>query len=153
MIRKVKYYKCCLVQFYPLSWRWNFFSSDKNPSFIIQITTLRLSSASLDELRAFNILHNVFALQAEVIIKTLRKYIRPTTNIMTEAAGSLDGMYYWAKVPHVRYLIASQIRFVLHKWPIDFLVAGVFFRARTSSISAHSCAGLSLVTKCLSSPS
>ncbi|XP_066019125.1 probable serine/threonine-protein kinase drkD isoform X3 [Pocillopora verrucosa] len=28
--------------------------------------------------------------EAEVIIKTLRKYIRPTTNIMTEAAGSLD---------------------------------------------------------------
>ena len=71
-----------------------FFSSDKNPSFIIQITTLRLSSACLDELRAFNILHNVFALQAEVIIKTLRKYIGPTTNIMTKATGSLDGMYY-----------------------------------------------------------
>ena len=78
----------------PLVLEVKVFSSDKNPSFIIQITTLRLSSASLDELRAFNILHNVFALQAEVIIKTLRKYIRPTTNITTEAAGSLDGMYY-----------------------------------------------------------
>ena len=78
----------------PLVLEVKFFSSDKNPSFIIQITTLRLSSASLDELRAFNILNNVFALQVEVIIKTLRKYIRPTTNIMTEAVGSLDGMYY-----------------------------------------------------------
>ena len=112
----------------PLILEVKFFSSDKNPSFIIQITTLRLSSASLDELRAFNILHNVFALQAEVIIKTLRKYIGPTTNIMTEATGSLDGMYYWAKVLHVRYLIASQVSFVLHKWPIDFLVAGVCFK-------------------------
>ena len=78
----------------PLVLEVKFFSSDKNPSFIIQITTLRLSSACLDELRAFNILHNVFALQAEVIIKTLRKYIGPTTNIMTKATGSLDGMYY-----------------------------------------------------------
>ena len=78
----------------PLVLEVKFFSSDKNPSFIIQITTLRLSSASLDELRAFNILHNVFALQAEVIIKTLRKYIGPTTNVMTEAVGSLDGMCY-----------------------------------------------------------
>ena len=78
----------------PLVLEVKFFSSDKNPSFIIQITTLRLASACLDELRAFNILHNVFALQAVVIIKALRKYIGSTTNIMTEAAGSLDGMYY-----------------------------------------------------------
>ena len=71
-----------------------FFSSDKNPSFIIQITTLRLSSASLDELRAFNILHNVFALQAEVIIKTLREYLGDATNVTTEAPASSYGMYY-----------------------------------------------------------
>ena len=78
----------------PLVLEVKFFSSDKNPSFIIQITTLRHSSACLDELRAFNILHNVFALQAEVIIKTLRKYIGPTANIMREATRSSDGMYY-----------------------------------------------------------
>ena len=78
------------------------FTSDKHPSFVIQVTTSRLASACLDELRAFCILHNVFALQAEVIIKTLREHIGPTTNIMKEVTGSLDGMYYWAKVPHVR---------------------------------------------------
>ena len=75
------------------------------------------------------------------------------TNIMTEAAGSLYGMYYWAKMPHVRYFTASQVSFVLHKWPIDFLVAWVFFWARTSSLSVRSSAGLSLVTERLSSPS
>ena len=75
------------------------FTSDKHPSFVIQVTTSRLASACLDELRAFCILHNVFALQAEVIIKTLREHIGPTTNIMEEVTGSLDGMYYWAKVP------------------------------------------------------
>ena len=71
-----------------------FLSSGKHPSFIIQITTLRLASACLDELQAFDILYQVFALQAEVIIKTLREYVRAATNIMTEAAGSLHGMYY-----------------------------------------------------------
>ena len=71
-----------------------FLSSGKHPSFIIQIITLRLASACLDELRAFDILYQVFALQAEVIIKTLRKYMGAATNIMTEAAGSLYGMYY-----------------------------------------------------------
>ena len=69
-------------------------SSDKHSSFTVQITTLRLANAYLDELRAFDILHNVFALQAEVIIKTLRECIGPVTNIMTEAAGSLNGIYY-----------------------------------------------------------
>ena len=54
------------------------FSSDKHPSFVVQITTSRFASACLDELRAFNILHDVFALQAEVIIKTLREHIGPT---------------------------------------------------------------------------
>ena len=42
----------------------------------------------------FDILYQVFALQAEVIIKTLREYMGAATNIMTEAAGSLYGMYY-----------------------------------------------------------
>ena len=87
-----------LVNFFcaalPLVLKVKFFSSDKHPSFIIQITTLRLASACLDELRAFDILHNVFALQAEVIIKTLREYVGAATNIRTEAAGSLYGMYY-----------------------------------------------------------
>ena len=117
MITRAKYYK-------PIDhfWKWlynptsiflgsftpclkvKFLSSGRHPSFIIQITTLRLSSACLDELRAFDILYQVFALQAEVIIKTLRKYMGAATNIMTEAAGSLYGMYYWAKVPRVRCL-------------------------------------------------
>ena len=60
----------------PLVMEVKFFSSDKHPSFIIQITTLRLSSACLDELRAFNVLHNVFALQAEVIMKNLEEIYR-----------------------------------------------------------------------------
>ena len=87
-----------LVNFFcaalPLVLKVKLFSSDKHPSFIIQITTLRLASACLDELRAFDILHHVFALQAEVIIKTLREYVGAATNIRTEAAGSLYGMYY-----------------------------------------------------------
>ena len=87
-----------LVNFFcaalPLFLKVKFFSSDKHPSFIIHITTLRLASACLDELRAFDILHHVFALQAEVIIKTLREYVGAATNIRTEAAGSLYGMYY-----------------------------------------------------------
>ena len=73
--------------------RGKFFSSDKHLSFIIQITASRLASVCLDELRAFDILHDVFALQAEVIVKTLREYTRLTNNIMGEMAGSLDGMY------------------------------------------------------------
>ena len=72
--------------------RGKFFSSDKHLSFIIQITASRLASVCLDELRAFDILHDVFALQAEVIVKTLREYI-VTNDIMGEMAGSLDGMY------------------------------------------------------------
>ena len=60
---------------------------------MIQITASRLASVCLDELRAFDILHDVFALQAEVIVKTLREYTRLTNNIMGEMAGSLDGMY------------------------------------------------------------
>ena len=71
-----------------------FLSSGKHPPFIIQITTLRLASACLDELRAFDILYQVFALQAKVIMKTLREYVKAATNIITDAAGSLHGMYY-----------------------------------------------------------
>ena len=66
----------------------------QTPSFIIQITTLRFASACLDELRAFDILHNVFALQPEVIIKTLREYLGDATNVTTEAPASSYGMYY-----------------------------------------------------------
>ena len=73
--------------------RGKFFSSDKHLSLIIQITASRLASVCLDELRAFDILHDVFALQAEVIVKTLREYKGLTNNIMGEMAGSLDGMY------------------------------------------------------------
>ena len=81
------------MQFYPLPSRKKFFSSDKHPSIIIQITTSRLASACLDGLRAFGILHNVFALQADVIIKILREYKGLSNNNMREVAGSLDGMY------------------------------------------------------------
>lgn len=45
----------------------------------------------LYEFRAFDILRDVFALQAEVIIKTLRECMGAATNIMAEAAGSLHG--------------------------------------------------------------
>ena len=77
----------------PLVSEVNFFSSDKRLSFIIQITASRLARVCLDELRAFDILHKVFALQAEVIVKTLREYTGLTNNIMGKVAGSLDGMY------------------------------------------------------------
>ena len=43
----------------PLVFEVKFFSTDKHPLFIIQITT---TSACLDELRAFDILYHVFAL-------------------------------------------------------------------------------------------
>ena len=39
------------------------------------------------------ILHNVFALQADGIIKILREYKGLSNNNMREVAGSLDGMY------------------------------------------------------------
>ena len=55
--------------------------------------TQRLASAYHDELRAFDILHNVFALQAEFIIRFLNKCVRAET-ILTGAAGLLYGMYY-----------------------------------------------------------
>ena len=77
----------------PLVSEVNFFYSDKHLSFIIQITASILARVCLDELRAFDILHKVFALQAEVIVKTLREYTGLTNNIMGKVAGSLDGMY------------------------------------------------------------
>ena len=77
----------------PFAFEVKIFPSDKHPSIIIQITTSRLASACLDGLRAFDILHNVFALQAEVIIKILREYKGLSNNNMREVAGSLDGMY------------------------------------------------------------
>ena len=129
MITRVKYYKR-----FGHFWKWTyqpiflrscapcletkFLSLDKHPSFIVQITTLRFASACLDELRAFDVLHNVFALQPEVIIKTLREYLGDATNVTTEAPASSYGMYYWAQVPHVRYLIAtywfSRCLYLLH---------------------------------------
>ena len=51
-----------LVVNLPLVLEVKFLSSDKHSSFTVQITTLRLANAYLDELRAFDILQNVFAL-------------------------------------------------------------------------------------------
>ena len=81
-----------------------FLSSAKHPSFIMQITTLRLAIAFLGKLLAFDLLHNIFALQTEVVIETLREDLGVVTKIMSEAGSSeeypnkfsqeTNGMYY-----------------------------------------------------------